>query len=165
MRCSTSEAEVRGINLGRGEKEKLCTSGEGEMANRGKGHGPRPRNLEEDWADWGGGGWNQFPIHPYPPHQAPPLPFFNPPPPQLYGFYPNQVQQPHLQHPPPQFFDQQFNGPRPRGGGVADREQGEVMHQQAGNRLGLIRSRERESLSKSLKTHKRWPWRLRRKMR
>lgn len=39
----------------------------GAMAGQGRGRGPRPRTLEEDWERWGGGGWNQYPQFPQPP--------------------------------------------------------------------------------------------------
>lgn len=77
------------------------------MANRGRGRGPRPTG--DEWSDWGGGGWPQYPPNPYPPHMGHQQ-FFSPPPPppQPYGFFPQG-------NPPPHHYFGQ--GARPRGGG------------------------------------------------
>lgn len=88
------------------------------MAGRGRGRGPRPHTPEEDWEGWGGGGWNyQFPTLPPPPQ------FFNQPPPPPYGFYNNQPP-PHRPQPHQANFSRQFEGPRPRGGGMQGRGRG-----------------------------------------
>jgi hypothetical protein len=52
---------------GAGRKKSFLRVVTESMANRGRGRGPRPRNLDEEWMDWSGGGWNQFPPNPYPP--------------------------------------------------------------------------------------------------
>jgi hypothetical protein len=92
----------------------------GAMAGRGRGRGPRPRTPEEDWERWGEGGWNQYLQFPQPP---PPPHFYSQPPLPPYGFYPNQ--HPPLMHPPNQAgFSRQFDGPRPRGGGLQGRGRG-----------------------------------------
>lgn len=119
---------------GEGKKRSFLWAAKQAMANRGRGRGPRPRNPEEEWVDWSGGGWNQIPPHPYPPHQPQPSSFFNQmPPPPPYGYYHNQVQ-----HPPPPFFGQQFSGPRPRGG--AGKVLAEVEEWWGGSRLGQIKA-------------------------
>lgn len=116
---------------GEGKRRSFARVLKETMAGRGRGRGPRPRNPEEDWENWGSGGWNQFQF----PQPPPPPVFYNQPPPPPYGYFPNQAQVHHPPpHPPNPGFGRQFEGPRPRGGGYQGRGRGRQQQQQQPNR-------------------------------
>jgi len=84
------QAAVHGGVLGEEKRKSFAQAVREAMGGRGRGRGPQPRGLEEDWDVYGVGGWS---------HQFAPTPqpaqFFNQPPPPQYSFYPNQPAPPY----------------------------------------------------------------------